>query len=83
MSSSLSEEKENVNITNEFAKEDKVSTASSVLKPSQKENVFSSQQLTPKKPPKVSSFLSLLKCLLHHSSSLEIPSFTRPYTFSI
>ncbi|XP_031554284.1 transforming acidic coiled-coil-containing protein 3-like [Actinia tenebrosa] len=53
MSSSLLEEKENVNIPNEFAKEGKTTTKSSILKPSQRENVSSVQQLTPQKPPKV------------------------------
>lgn len=56
MSSSHLEEKENVNILNEFAKEGKTTSTNSILKPSQKENVLSVQQLTPQKPPKVSFY---------------------------
>lgn len=51
MSGSLLEDKENVAISHEFAKEDPAHITSSILKPSQKQNVG---QLTPKKPPKVS-----------------------------
>jgi len=50
MSGSVLEEKENVKIVHEFAKEDAALTTTSILKPSQKANVG---QLTPNKAPKV------------------------------
>ncbi|KAK3726937.1 hypothetical protein QZH41_014793 [Actinostola sp. cb2023] len=53
MSGSLLDEKENAKSANEFAKEDKAFTTSSILKPSQKENVLQLGQLTPQKAPKV------------------------------
>ena len=54
MSSTILENKENVDVPNEFAKESKTTSTSSILKASQKENVLSEKQLTPQKPPKVS-----------------------------
>ena len=71
MSVSLLDEKENVNSANECVKQDTSFTTSSILKPSQKENVL---QLTPKKAPKV-SFVALFMILhnfVYFESLLEV-----------